>query len=55
MSERLPAPRIWPLTVAAGCTLLGFGVLTSPARSGLGLLLMIWGLLGWIQELRHAG
>jgi hypothetical protein len=53
MSEHLPAPSIWPMTVAGGFTLMGFGILTSLALSVVGLLLMIGGLFGWIQELRH--
>ena len=55
MSEHLPSASIWPMTVAGGFTLVGFGILTSLALSGLGLLLMTWGLFGWIQEMRHAG
>jgi hypothetical protein len=51
--HHLPTPSIWPLTVAGGFTLVGFGLLTSLALSGLGLVLMAWGLWGWIQELRY--
>jgi len=54
MSEHhLPSPSLWPMTVAGGLTLVGFGVLTSFALSILGLALVVWGLYGWIQELRH--
>lgn len=53
MSEHLPPPSVWPLAVGGGATLVGFGVLTSLALSALGLVLMVWGLFGWIQELRH--
>lgn len=53
MSEHLPSPSVWPLTVGGGATLVGFGVLTSIALSVLGLALMVWGLYGWIQELRR--
>lgn len=53
MSEHLPTPSMWPLVVGGGATLVGFGVLTSLALSALGLVLMVWGLFGWIQELRH--
>jgi cytochrome c oxidase subunit I len=49
----LPSPSVWPMTVAGGVALAGFGVLTSPVLSVLGVALMIWGLFGWIQELRH--
>jgi hypothetical protein len=53
MSEHLPSPSVWPFTVAGGFTLVGFGILSSPALSALGVLLMAVGLYGWIQELRH--
>jgi cytochrome c oxidase subunit 1 len=55
MSEHkhLPSPSVWPFTVAGGFTLVAFGVLTSLLLSVLGLVLMIWGLIGWIQEMRH--
>jgi Cytochrome c oxidase subunit IV len=49
----LPQPSVWPLTVGAGASLMAFGVATSLALSLLGLLLLAWGLAGWIQELRH--
>jgi hypothetical protein len=49
----LPSPSVWPITLAGGITLLGFGVLTSLALSALGAVLLAWALTGWIQELRH--
>ena len=52
-SEHLARPSIWPLTVGGGFALLAFGLLTSVALSILGLVLMGWGLYGWIQELRR--
>ncbi|MBV8714616.1 MAG: cytochrome c oxidase subunit 4 [Chloroflexi bacterium] len=51
----LPSPSVWPVTLAGGVTLVGFGLLTSVALSILGLVLMAWGLFGWIMELRHGG
>ena len=53
MSEHVPSPSMWPLTVGGGVSLLAFGLLTSLALSVLGLILLVWGLFGWIQELRH--
>jgi hypothetical protein len=41
------------MALAAGVTLVAFGVLTVLALSALGALLMVSGLVGWIQELRH--
>ena len=49
----LPSPTVWPLVVGAGATLAGFGLLTSVVLSALGLVLMVWGIYSWIQELRH--
>ena len=54
MSAHLPSPSVWPFTVAGGVTLVTFGILTSWPLSVLGLVLMIIGLYGWIQEMRHA-
>jgi hypothetical protein len=50
----LPAPSVWPLAAGAGFSLMAFGVATSLALSALGLVLLLWGMYGWIQELRHA-
>jgi hypothetical protein len=52
--EHLPAPSIWPATVGAAVALMAFGVATSLALSVLGIVLLAFGLFGWIQELRHA-
>jgi cytochrome c oxidase subunit 1 len=49
----LPQPSVWPLTVGAGASLMAFGVATSLALSAMGLVLLVWGLAGWIQDLRH--
>jgi hypothetical protein len=32
---------------------MAFGVVTSPLLSALGLVLLAYGLVGWIRELRH--
>ena len=53
-AHHLPSPSVWPMTLAGGVTLVGFGVLTSAAAlSVLGVLLMIWAIFSWIQELRR--
>jgi hypothetical protein len=51
--DHLPAPSIWPATVGAAVALMAFGVATSLALSALGIVLLAFGLFGWIQELRH--
>jgi len=49
----LPPSSIWPMTTAGGVALGGFGLVTTPVFSFLGLLLMFAGIFYWIQELRH--
>ena len=51
--EHLPAPSTWPATVGAAVALMAFGVATNLALSALGVLLLAFGLFGWIQELRR--
>lgn len=52
-SEHLPAASIWPLVTAAGIALGGMGLVTVGPVSFLGLLIMVIGIVNWIQELRH--
>ena len=49
----LPPPTIWPLTVAGGVTLGFMGLVTSFPVSILGILIAIYGVVQWVQELRH--
>jgi hypothetical protein len=49
----LPSPSIWPLILAAGITLLLFGIPTNYLFSLVGTILIVGGLAGWIGELRH--
>jgi hypothetical protein len=49
----LPAQSIWPITTAFGTAVAGFGLVTNPVVSLLGLGLMAWGIISWVQELRH--
>jgi hypothetical protein len=46
-------PSIWPVTLAAGVSLLLFGLLVSLAMAAVGAAVMVWALAGWIGELRH--
>jgi cytochrome c oxidase subunit 1 len=50
----LPAPSVWPFVMGAGTTLAAFGIATSLAFCAVGLVLLFWGVIGWIRELRHA-
>ena len=49
----LPSPSVWPATIGFGVTLIMFGIPTSLYFSVVGLIVMVVGLVGWIQELRH--
>jgi len=46
----LPAPTAWPLILAAGFTLLTAGLVTNPAISVLGGILMVCGCVGWFRQ-----
>ena len=48
----LPRPSVWPFAVGAGVTLLALGLVTSLLLSLLGLVLVAYGLGGWIGTLR---
>jgi len=49
----LPAPTIWPITVAFGITMFCFGVLTNIVFILFGLLVLIAGAYGWAGDLRN--
>jgi hypothetical protein len=49
----LPRPTVWPAVVGLGITLALAGVATSLFFSLFGVLLLLWGIGGWIAELRH--
>jgi hypothetical protein len=50
----LPRPSFRPMTVAFGVTFLMFGLVASRGFVLVGLLVLIWGILGWIREVRRA-
>jgi hypothetical protein len=49
----MPAPTLWPVTLALGSSFLVWGTITSWIISGVGLVLFAVALGGWIRELRH--
>jgi hypothetical protein len=51
--ERPPDPTYRPALLALGVALLGFGVTTSFILSGIGLVLAVLALAGWIGEIHH--
>lgn len=52
-AHELPHETLSPITLAAGIALLGFGVLTSPLFSVVGIAVMFWALWRWIGEMQH--
>jgi hypothetical protein len=49
----LPQPSVWPATLAAGITLLLFGVVGGVFFGASGAALIALALAGWIGELRR--
>lgn len=49
----LPPPTIWPVTTAFGAALGGFGIIISLPFCFAGVVIMLWGISQWVQELRH--
>lgn len=48
-----PPSSIWPLSMAAGITIAGAGLVTTGPVSFVGLGIMFISLVKWVQELRH--
>jgi hypothetical protein len=44
---------VWPITLAAGITLAGMGLVTVVPVSIFGVIVMLWAIASWVQELRH--
>ena len=49
----LPSPSVWPAVLGAGIALALFAVVTSYFFTAFGVVLMVMGLAGWIEDLRH--
>jgi uncharacterized membrane protein YagU involved in acid resistance len=50
-SIELPRPTVWPLVLAAGIGLIGLGLATNYVIAGVGVLLFLSGLTGWVADL----
>ena len=50
--RELPKPTIWPITFAFGLVFFFWGFLTSFIISGVAMIVVIIGLMGWIQEFK---
>jgi hypothetical protein len=51
--EPLPRPTFWPGALAFAVTFLLWGIVSSPYITGVGVLLFVVSLAGWIGDLRH--
>jgi hypothetical protein len=49
----LPSPSVWPAVLGAGMSMAAFGIATSALFVVFGVALVVWGLFGWIQDVRH--
>ncbi len=49
----MPELTFWPFILAFGVLFLFWGIITSLAISGVGILLIILSVAGWIQDLNH--
>jgi hypothetical protein len=48
-----PKPGVWPATLALGITFLAWGLVTSLIITGVGIVLFIVAITGWIRDIRH--
>src|SRR5262245_44347356 len=46
----VPAPTAWPLALAAGCTFMFAGLLTSVSLAARAAVLAVAGCVGWFRE-----
>ena len=51
--QKLPHPTVWPATLSLGVTLMAFGVVTSGIMSITGTILFLFGVAGWVEDLRN--
>jgi len=50
---KLPELTFWPFMLAWGVTFFFWGLITSLIITGVGVLLIIVSITGWIKELNH--
>ncbi len=51
--EHIPRPTYWPAVMGIGITMIGWGLITTPLISLVGLLLLGISLWAWIGEMLH--
>ncbi len=50
--QDLPKPTMWPIVLAFGIIFFFWGFLTSLIISGVGAVIVVAGIAGWIEEFR---
>jgi len=50
--RELPKPTLWPIILAFGIIFFFWGFLTSLIISGVGTVIIVSGIAGWIEEFR---
>lgn len=53
LPEVLPQPTYWPAVLALGIVLFAWGFVTTLIISGIGLILMVLALKGWVGDIRR--
>ena len=51
--KKLPEPTVWPAMLALAITFLVWGLVTSLIITGIGLVLFVISMAGWIRDIRH--
>jgi hypothetical protein len=52
-AKKLPEPTVWPAMLALAITFLVWGLVTSLIITGIGLVLFVISMAGWIRDIRH--
>ena len=50
--EEMPKPTLWPIVLAFGIVFFFWGFLTSFIISGVAIVIVVFGLTGWIEEFK---
>jgi hypothetical protein len=50
--EELPKPTLWPIVLAFGLIFFFWGFLTSFIITGVALVVVFFGIMGWIEEFK---
>ena len=51
--EKLPEPTAWPAALALAVTLILWGFVSSFIVTGVGVVLFVAALAGWVGDIRH--